>query len=403
MPEVVENGQVQTAATEVSTSTGTENAATTEVAQTAEQIDINNQMRYAFDEPIVKREEKVGTENIQTGAENTSTAVANSTTENNQASQVPDYTAFVKENFGLASVEEVKAQWEELQALKANPPKGEILTPEKIKEAYSILDKQDRWTKLLDGDVSKDNAAAIVKEGMKQKYTGLTAPQIEYKFNKQFGIPTKPVEDSFTDTDEYTTALSEWNNKVEEVQMELEIEANVVRPDLAKALTELKLPDIQPQQTVVDENYEAWKASNADVSDNINTIIKPALTSLTANDVQLGFKVSDANNQMEFDVALTPTQEDFEKAKQDSLLFDNFFGNVCYDKDGNFQPKNVQKLVLLYNNWDNYAQSIARQAVNEERKRVVAKETAGNGNGNRDYNVNTEKTELQKSMEFALS
>ena len=315
-----------------------------------------------------------------------------------------DYTAFLKENFGVESIDEAKSQWQSLQELKTKQasPEAQAFTPEAIREAAQILEKQDRWARLTEGEITKENAADIVKEHMKHRYSGLTTDQVNYKFNKQFGIPKAPVQLVTEDDDEFLIRKNEWNEQVANAEMELIIEANLAKPDLIKAKEELKLPNIQLQQSVVDEDYEAYKASSAAVSEKVNNILIPAIKALKESDVNLGIKVQDANNQLDFEVALTPTSEDFEKARQDSLSFDSFINKVCYDANGNFLPQNVQKLILLYENYDKYAQSIARQAVNAERKRVVTKE-APHLADTKDFNVNGEKSEFQKQMEFALS
>lgn len=330
----------------------------------------------------------------------------------------PDIKAILKENFGVDSIEEAKTQWLALQELKANPPKPaeiqfaddqskkiyELLKEGKTKEVTSFLEQQSRIENLTSIDINKDNADDIIKLGMQLKYKDLTPSEINYKFSKQFQIPKQPIQDVDNETDEaFEVRKSDWQEQVKDIEMNKIIEAKLAKPELELAKSKIQLPEIQPQQVSVDEAYEAFKANNAAVSDAIDNVLIPAIKSLKDTDVPLSFKVEDANNQMNFDVAIAPTKEDFEKARQDSLSFDNFIKSVCYDKDGKFQPQRLQRLILLNNNFDSYAQSIARQAVNAERKMVIEKETSGNNGGGRDFNVNTEKTEFQKAMDFALS
>lgn len=313
-----------------------------------------------------------------------------------------DANAFVKENFGTDSLEEAKAQWLALQELKANPPKP-VFDSEQIKQAYSILDKQERLGALLEAEVTAANAPQIIKESFKEKYKGLTQEQIDYKFNKSYGLPKEPVQNIVEDDEEFEQRIVEYKEKCKDIEMDMIIEANVIKPELAKIKEELKFPEIESQGLQNDEDYEAYKASSAAVSKQATEVIIPAINSLKMQDVNFAFKVDDANNQMQFDLSLTPTAEDFEKARQDSLSFDNFVANICYDEKGNFNSKALMELVLLHNNKDKYIQSVARQAVNEERKRVVAKETGNSNLLNRDFNVNTDKTEFQKQMDLALS
>ncbi len=313
-----------------------------------------------------------------------------------------DANQFAKDNFGLDTLEEAKAQWTALQELKSNPPKP-VYDAEQIKQAYSILDKQERLGALLEADVTTANAPQIIKESFKEKYKGLTQDQIDYKFNKSYGLPKEPMQSNMDTDEEFEEILSSWKMKCKDIEMDMLIEANVLKPELAKIKEELKLPEIESQGLSKDENFEAYKASSAAASKQANEVIIPAINSLKVQDVNFGFKVDDANNNMQFDLSLTPTAEDFEKARQDSLSFDNFVASICYDENGNFNSKALMELVLLHNNKDKYIQSIARQAVNEERKMRIAKETGNPNLLNRDFNVNTEKTELQKQMDLALS
>ncbi len=341
--------------------------------------------------------------------ENTETNIAAA-----QELQQPDYTPFIKE-FGVETVGEFKTQWQELQALKANPPQAqeiefanedskklnELIRKGDLKGANAILSQHLELDELATADVTEDTADKIIKAGMRFENKDLTQQEIDFKFRKMFAIPKEPVLDA--DDEDSVARHNEWKEQVEDIKMSKTIEAKMMKPKLAAAKSTIKFPDIEIQSNV-DADYEAYKASKANVLEVANNELIPAIRSLKEGDVQLGFKVNDANNQMEFDVALAPTPEAFEKAKQDSLSFDTWIQSVCYDETGKFHPERVQKLILLYNNYDNYAQSIARQAVNAERKMVIAKETGNQNTGGRNYNVNVgERTELQKQMDARLS
>lgn len=328
-----------------------------------------------------------------------------------------DYTPFIKENFGVDTVDEAKALWTSLQELKANPPKAidqeftneeskklhELVRTGKFKEANDIISQQLKIEELTGGDVTDLTADEIIKLGMRFENKELTPAEIEFKFKKLFSVPKKPEQSLTEDDDDFKLRLDDWKEQADDVKMSKTIAAKEMKPKLEAAKATIQFPDILSPKQDIDQEYEAYKASNAEVSDKVKNILIPGIQSLKESDVSLNFKVEDANNQMNFDVAIAPTKEDFEKAKQDSLALDKFLQGLSYDKDGKFLPQNLQKMILLYNNFDNYAQSVARQAVNAERKRVIGKEAVNNGGGGRDFNVNTEKTEFQKQMERSLS
>jgi hypothetical protein len=80
---------------------------------------------------------------------------------------------------------------------------------------------------------------------MAQKYKDLTREEIDYKFNKQFGIPNRPVQKDIETDEEYQDRLSNWESKARDVETELMIEAKLAKPELERFKSELVLPDIQ--------------------------------------------------------------------------------------------------------------------------------------------------------------
>lgn len=402
MPDgVVDNQQIDTS----------QQVDATTIQPTPEQVEWQKQMEYQFmDAPPVAQVEQTQTTDDTAAANNTTTTATVTTS-------TPDYIPFIKETFGLESVDDVKAQWQEFQALKANPPKAaehefanddskkafELARTGKFKELNEIINQQLKIEELTATEVNDKTADEIIKLGMKFENKDLTQQEIDFKFKKLFTIPKEPVQTTIESDAEFEIRMDEWKEQVEDIKMSKTIEAKMMKPKLEAAKSQIKFPDILAQKASVDPEYEAFKARNANVSEQIDTTIKPAIISLKENDVQLGFKVSDPNNQMEFDVSLAPTPEAFEKARQDSLNFEDWFQKLCYDQNKKFQPQNVQKLILFWNERGNYDLSIARQAVNAERARVIAKETVNNGNNGRNFNVNVDRTEFQKQMDASLS
>ena len=388
---------------------GAENIALENVAAletTTEQMSFQANMDYAFNTdtppaPEVQEENIVTDHNVSIQQENQPPAI--------------DYSSFVKEKFGVDTVEEATTQWQALQDLKANPPKAndftfeneeskklhELVRTGKLKEAWEIIGQQQKIEELTSSEVTDETADEIIKLGMKFENKELTQKEIDFKFRKQFTLPKEPIQALNEDDDDFDARKGEWKETVEDIKMSKTIEAKMMKPKLEAAKAKIQFPDIL--QSNIDPDYEAYKARNAEVSERVDTEIAPAIKSLKNTDVQLGFKVSDPNNQMEFDVSLSATPEAFEKARQNSLSFDTWFHNVCYDEAGKFRPENVQKLILLYDEHGNYDQSIARQAVNAERARVISKETGFNASGGKEFNVNVEKSDFQKQMDYRLS
>ncbi len=373
-----------------------ENTVVEAVEITPEQVEFQKQMDYAFNDAPPATVEVVNEEAPVSEADQDVVV--------NQEAPVTtvDYNAFVKENFGFETLEDAKAELEALKALKNTPatPKEIEFANEESKKIHELIreGKTKEVKAYLEAQELLSNVDTMSSEQQLKLYIKMQNP----KFDKEL------IEDEYnslyTLNEDEMDVLEPLAQRKLRLKLEQRLESDVEKAQehFATYKQKLQLPEITPSTTIVDEEYEAYKASNAEVSDRVNNVLVPAIQSLKESDVQLNFKVSDAKNQMEFDVALAPTSEQFEKARQDSLSFDNFINRVCYDKDGNFIPANVQRLILLNDNFDNYAQAIARQAVNAERVRTIAKE-APNTSQQRDFTVNQEKTEFQKMMDAAFA
>lgn len=401
MPDVAENAQVADTNTQVA-----DTNAAPEIS--AEQQAINQSMAYAFDEVPAAVVDNSNTDN----AANTDTAAPVNT--DTTPAPVFEFKTFT-EKFGWEKPEDALTEIEELRNLKANPPVQEqkyeneeskklhqLFLAGKIEDAVEIINTQKKIESLTSSDVTADNADDIIKLNMQLKYkdAGLTQKEIDYKYNKQYALPKEPVLD--VDDEDSVAAHAEWKERVDDIVTGKIIDAKAAKIDLQSQKQKLVLPEIQGDNNV-DEDYEDWKASNAKAIEASETILKPAINALKEADLSLNFKVEDSGNQMDFDVAITPTKEDFEIAQKNALDVFGYIIKNCNNEKGEFVPQKLVRLFLLDQKFDNYAQSIARQAVNAERTRVIAKETGSNSTSGKDFITTNDKSELQKRMEFALS
>jgi hypothetical protein len=179
---------------------------------------------------------------------------------------IEDGRNFLKEKLGYDDWDSVKAEIETLKTKAQTPAefKLESLETGKIKEIYAVIEKKEKLDQLTTGDVTKENAPAIIKAAMVEKYKGLSPEMINHKFNKSWAIPPKPKEDSFVDTDEFTAAQNDWKEKVADIEMEMLIEANVVRPELEKIKSEIKLPEIPKTEASYSQTPEELAKEKAD-------------------------------------------------------------------------------------------------------------------------------------------
>lgn len=395
---------------------------TTEVAQ--EQAPVQDQQpsiadlaAFAFNTPPATETQVAATTTQNTNGQQAAviTNAENTNAETIQQNSAPDYNAFIKETFGVDNVDAAKAEWLSLQELKAKPAAAtetafaneqskkvhQYLKEGKIDEALEVYSSQKKIDKAITGEVNKDNAADIIKLKMQLGNKLLTNDDIEFQYRQDYVAPKEPVQKASEDEDDFKERHDEWKERVTMIEQKRIVAAKMAIPELEQLKTKIELPDIHSPQTNVDDDYTAYKASNASADEAYNNVTVPGIKALKETDVSLKVSINDANNKMQFDINIVPEQTDFEAAKQDSLSLSQFLKKTCYDKDGKFVPQNLQRLVLLNNNFDKYGQAIARQAVNAERKRVIETETAGSGM-QRNFQTQVEASDLDKLKAFAF-
>jgi hypothetical protein len=320
-----------------------------------------------------------------------------------------DYNAYVKEQFGYETVEEAKTQFAELKKLAETGSKSEpTFADETSKKIYNNILKGNlkEVKSFLEAKEVVDTLDTLLPEQKLKMFIKMQYPMyktdalLDAKFNKTYAVDSTPYMDGDDIIDPVGLDLA----KAEAAQK--------MQDDLQKAdeyFTQYKgkisLPDITADKPQIDEDYEAYKARNAKANDDYQNKVLPVIESLKEDDVKFNFKVDDSKNQMNFDLGFKPTKEDFEATKNEARDFMGFIQKTFFDKDGNLDAEKLAKTILLTNNSDKFVQSIGRQAVNAERKRVLA-QAAPNGNGiAKDHTVANVgiKTDFQKRMDHALS
>lgn len=284
--------------------------------------------------------------------------------------------SYLKEKFGAEDESVILTEWQQLQALKANPPSAEIkfANDESRKwHEYITEGKEDDLYNSLQARQQLKNLDTMNDEQKLKLYIKMTNPLYDqelvdavYARNYNFNEAAFKDEDGLI-ADPLAFKLA----KIDALQK--------AQQDTQKAgeyFTQFKQKiELQPIKKDVDEDYQQFKASNAEQRETYEKNIAPALNSLTENDIPLAFSVNDANNQMQFDVNLAVDKQDFDQVRKDALDYGSYLRNNFYDAEGKFLANKFARAITLEKNFDKYAQSIARQAVNAERKRVLGKET----------------------------
>jgi hypothetical protein len=331
--------------------------------------------------------------------------------------EVLDYEAALKNDFGWESTEQALAEITELRALKEKPQTPEIAWADdqskqihelirqgKRKEVREFLETQERLEAFTTGDVTKDNAPEIIKLGMKLGNKLLTDDEIHFQYKQDYGVPKEPVQKAIEEDDDFAERHQEWKDRVAAIEMKKIVAAKMAVPQLQSLKSKIELPEIISPKDDRQKEFEAIEASNAQALEAYNKVIAPAINSLKESDLKFTVKVDDPNNKMQFEVSVAPESDDFNLVKQESLDTFGWLNKIAFDEKGNFLPQRLNRAILLEKNFDKFAQSIARQAVNAERARLVAANSNQKGNGMRDFNVTPqEKSELASQMERAMS
>ena len=292
-----------------------ETATTTEVQQ-QEQPQAEQQQTAAFN-PF---SESSWTENNQANPSQVDAQPSIPEQTNNQQEdeeEIVDADAWLKNTFGWENTESAKAELDELRKLRESASTKEevkfaneasekfydLLKEGKEDDLYNFLQEKKRIEKLTSSEVDDNIAADIIKLNMQKRYKDLTEAEIEYKFNKQFGVPAKPVQQDIETDDEYQERLSNWESKVKDIKTEMMIEAKLAKPELEKLKSELTLPDIKREsqsQGLTQEELEA----QAKFVDSFKQSAKNALNSFD------GFNVMVKDEEVEIPLSYAVSQEE---------------------------------------------------------------------------------------------
>lgn len=279
-----------------------------------------------------------------------------------------DENGYLKNSFGWDNKEAAISELKELRELKVKKNDSisfkneesrkvhELIQEGRLKEVKDILETQDKIETLISAEVNKDTASEIIKLKMQLQYKdyGLTAQEIENKYNKEFGIPKVPVKKEFESDEEYSERYSEWQEKVNDIEMTKIIEAKLARPELEKLKSQISFPEIkkenetyQPTQDEL-EKFENDKRSFLDVSQK------------TINEFN-GFNVQIKDKDVNYAVNYAPSQEE-------KTLIDN--------KLKQFAESGFNTNSLLYDRWVNEDKSLNVNQMVKDLSRIYMGEKA---------------------------
>jgi len=282
-----------------------------------------------------------------------------------------DSNQFIKERFGYDSVEQAEQEFKKLKEQPSFEFKDDVsrtlfdaIREGKADDVYEILNQQKRLEKLTNSELTVDLAAEIVKTNIKNKYKDLSADDVELLFYDQHFVPLKP-EQGYDESDEdYAGKVKTWQSQVDYAERRLMIEAKVIRPELEKLKSEIKLPDIYNEA-----GREAESQEEFEIMQQARSIYEKTLDS----DFQSfnGFNVSVKDEDVEIPISFNVGEDERLAMKNDLMDFDSdsYLENRWFFKDGKPNIPQIMADKYLLENREKIFSKIANEAASQ---RVLA-------------------------------
>ena len=287
--------------------------------------------------------------------------------EQTASTQSFDSNQFIKERFGYDSVEEAEQEFKKLKEQPSFEFKDDVskslfdaIKEGKADDVYEILNQQKRLEKLTSSELTPDLAAEIVKTNIKNKYKDLSADDVELLFYDQHFVPLKP-EQGYDESDEdYAGKVKTWQSQVDYADRKLMIEAKVIRPELEKLKSEIKLPDIYNEA-----GREAESQEEFEIMQQARSIYEKTLDS----DFQSfsGFNVSVKDEDVEIPISFNVAEDERLAMKNDLTDFDSdsYFEGRWFTKDGKPNVQQIMADKYLLENREKIFSKIANEAASQ--------------------------------------
>lgn len=283
-------------------------------------------------------------------------------------SQAFDSNQFLKERFGFESIEQAEEEFKRFREPKEefkfqddmSKTLFDAIREGKTDDIYEILNQQKKLDKLISNELTPDLAVDIIKTNIQNKYKDLTSDEVDLLFYDQYFVPSKP-EQAYDDSDEdYATKVKTWQSQVDYLDKKMMIEAKVIRPELTKLKSELKLPDIYGEA-----QQEAESREEVEKMQQARSIYEKTLDS----DFQSfsGFTVSVKDEDVEIPISFNVAEEERLAMKNTLADFDSdsYFGERWFAEDGKPKVQQMMADKYLLENYNKILQKVANEAASQ--------------------------------------
>ena len=282
-----------------------------------------------------------------------------------------DPNAFIKERFGFDTVDEAEQEFMRLIEEREQQPQFDFsddisrtlfdaIREGKTDDVYDILSQQKRLEKLTTAEVTPDLAYDIIKTNLQNKYQDLTADEVDLLFYESYNFPPKP-EQGYEETDEdYKEKVQNWQSQVDFIEKRMIIDAKVIRPELNKLKSDLKLPDIYGMG-----EYESALQEESEALGRARTNYERALDS-QFNSFG-GFNVSVKDEEVEIPISFNVADEERLALKQELSDFDGeaYLESRWFNEAGEPNVKQIMADKYVLENLPRILQKVANEAASQ--------------------------------------
>jgi len=318
------------------------------------------------DEKYVQKVEEVATQNVENTEAQVQEQVQESVQEQVQTSPSFDTNQFVKERFGYDSVEQAE---QEFKKFKEKPETNfefkdgvsktlfDAIKEGKTDDVYEILNQQKRLEKLTSSELTPNLAVDIIKTNIQNKYKDLTQEDVDLLFYDQYFVPSKP-EQGYDESDEdYAGKVKTWQSQVDYVDRKMMIEAKVIRPELEKLKSELRLPDIYGQ-----EKQEAASQEEFESMQKARSVYEKTLESDYNNFKGFDLMVKDEDVEIPISFNISDEERTALKTQLSDFDVEDKFGNRWFYEDGKPNVKQTMQDIYVLENLDKILRKTANEA-----------------------------------------
>lgn len=286
-----------------------------------------------------------------------------------QAQPSFDPNQFVKERFGFDNVEQAEQEFKRVKEFKepefnfsddTSKNLFNAIKEGKSDEVFNILNQQKNLDRLTTAELNPSLAVDIIKTNIQNKYKDLAPDEVDLLFYENYNFPAKP-EQGYDEADEdYTQKLKNWQSQVDFIEKRMVIDAKVIRPELSKLKSDLKLPDIYNE-----EKLAADYAQENEAMQQARSGYEKALDS-EFNSFN-GFNVSVKDEEVDIPITFNVAEDERLAIKQDLSDFDSdaYFGGRWFNEEG--KPKVQQMMADKYvlENFNKILQKVANEAASQ--------------------------------------